>query len=172
MKPLTISGSNAVVESIQDEIRRSDESRYDHRLHTVLLVAKGWTCPEVALLFNESRHSVVNWVRRFELEGFAGLTDKPHPGRPGRLTDEQIDRIGAVLRSPPSNVGISGGIWDGKSLSAYLSRDFGVVMSVRQCQRLFRQLGFRLRKPRPMLAGADASQQEDFKKTSEPPDRP
>ncbi len=33
---------------LQDEIRRSEESRYDHRLHGVLLVAQGMTCPEVA----------------------------------------------------------------------------------------------------------------------------
>ena len=31
---------------LQDEIRRSEESRYDHRLHGVLLVAQGMTCPE------------------------------------------------------------------------------------------------------------------------------
>jgi hypothetical protein len=33
---------------MQGEIRRSEESRYDHRLHGVLLVAQGMSCPEVA----------------------------------------------------------------------------------------------------------------------------
>jgi hypothetical protein len=31
---------------LQQEIQRSEESRYDHRLHGVLLVAQGMTCPE------------------------------------------------------------------------------------------------------------------------------
>ena len=35
--------------------------------------------------------------------------------------------------------------------------------SARQCQRLFRQLDFRLRKPRPVLARADPK--KAFKKT-------
>ena len=33
--------------SLQQEIQRSAEARYDHRLHGVLLVARGMTCPEV-----------------------------------------------------------------------------------------------------------------------------
>ena len=41
MKPLTISDKETMILALQDEIRRSEESRYDHRLHGVLLVAEG-----------------------------------------------------------------------------------------------------------------------------------
>jgi len=37
---------------------------------------------------------------------------------------------------------------------------------VRQCQRLFRQMGFRLRKPRPQLAQSDPIKVETVKKTA------
>src|SRR5215468_7724187 len=40
MRPLVISGQTAV-QTLQQEIQRSEESRYDHRLHAVLLVAMG-----------------------------------------------------------------------------------------------------------------------------------
>ena len=40
MRPLSISHSTSVL-SLQQEIQRSEESRYDHRLHGVLLVAHG-----------------------------------------------------------------------------------------------------------------------------------
>jgi transposase len=40
MKPLKISDAETMILALQDEIRRSDESRYDHRLHGVLLVAQ------------------------------------------------------------------------------------------------------------------------------------
>jgi len=43
MKALRIADSATVVLGLQDEIRRSEESRYDHRLHGVLLVAQGLT---------------------------------------------------------------------------------------------------------------------------------
>jgi hypothetical protein len=37
-------------------------------------------------------------------------------------------------------------------------------LGVRQCQRLFRQFGFRLRKPRPLIAKANVSLQKKHKK--------
>jgi transposase len=40
-----------------------------------------------------------------------------------------------------------------------------VNLGVRQCQRLFHQLGFRLRKPRPVIARANPEEQQAFKKT-------
>ena len=40
MKPLTITDPDIIL-GLQDEIRRSEESRYDHRLHGLLLVAHG-----------------------------------------------------------------------------------------------------------------------------------
>jgi transposase len=52
--------------AIRQEIERSDESRYDHRLHGVLLVANGQSCREVALLFGEDPRTVQRWVKRFE----------------------------------------------------------------------------------------------------------
>ena len=55
MRPLRIADSATIVLGLQDEIRRSEESRYDHRLHGVLLVAQGLTCPEVAKLLGDAR---------------------------------------------------------------------------------------------------------------------
>ena len=56
-------------------------------------------------------------------------------------------------------------LWDGKTLAAWIAKKFGIQLGVRQCQRLFRQSGFRLRKPRPILAKANPAQQKGHKKT-------
>ncbi len=98
MKPLTIADSETIILGLQDEIRRSEESRYDHRLHGLLLVAHGMTCPEVAALL------------------------------------------------------------------AWIERQYGIDLGKRQCQRLFRRLGFQLRKPRPAIAQADLERQKGHKR--------
>jgi hypothetical protein len=57
--------------AFQDEIRRSD-----HRLHGVLLVAQGLSCPEVARLLGDSSRSVEYWIRPqrcFTTSLFVGL---------------------------------------------------------------------------------------------------
>jgi transposase len=151
---------------LQDEIRRSNESRYDHRLHGVLLVAEGLSCPEVARLLGDSPRTVEYWIRRFEDQGLAGLTEGDRPGRPTRLTPTQLGQIDRVLRRTPRDVDLGVTLWDGKTLSAWIEREQGVELGVRQCQRLFRQFGFRLRKPRPEIAKADPRLQKAYKKNS------
>jgi len=152
MKALRIADSATVVLGLQDEIRRCEESRYDHRLHGVLLVAQGLTCPEVAALLGDAPRSVEYWVRRFEEAGLAGLQEGKRPGRPSRLSPKQLGEVGAVLRKAPREVGMAGNLWDGKTLAAWIERQYGARLGVCPCQRVFRQLGFRLRKPRPMVA--------------------
>jgi transposase len=166
MRALTIADADAIILGLQDEIRRSEESRYDHRLHGVLLVAHGLTCPEVAKLLGDAPRSVEYWVRGFEERGLAGLHEGERPGRPGRLDEKQLRGIGAVLRQMPREVGLTGNLWDGKTLAAWIANQYGIELGVRQCQRLFRQLGFRLRKPRPSIAQADPARQKAHKKNS------
>lgn len=163
LKRLTIEDP-ALVAALQEEIRRSDQSRYDHRLHSILLVAQGMSCKEAADYFGDSVRTVQTWIHRFEEEGLAGLADADRAGRPGRLTDRQLSEIERILRDSPRNAGMKVNLWDGKTLSAFIQKRFGVRLGVRQCQRLFRQLGFRLRKPRPMIAHADPDIQDAFKK--------
>ncbi|HEX9851617.1 MAG TPA: IS630 family transposase [Woeseiaceae bacterium] len=151
---------------MQDEIRRSEESRYDHRLHGVLLVAQGMTCPQVAELLGDAPRSVEYWVRRFEQSGLAGLREGERSGRPRRLDEKQLQEINKALRRMPRELGLGVNLWDGKTLAAWIAKRYGIDLGVRQCQRLFRQLGFRLRKPRPALAQADAARQKAHKKNS------
>lgn len=165
MRPLTIADADTMVLGLQDEIRRSEESRYDHRLHGVLLVAQGMTCPEAGRLLGDAPRSVEYWVRHFEERGLAGLAEGARPGRPKRLSETQLQEVQAVLRRAPSEVGLSGTLWDGKTFQAWLARRYRIRLGVRQCQRMFRQFGFRLRKPRPLIAHADPVLQKRHKKT-------
>jgi transposase len=165
MKALTISDNDNMIMALQDEIRRNDTTRYDHRLHGVLLVAQGMTCPQVAELLGDTPRTVVNWVQRFETEGLAGLSEGERSGRPSRLSAPQLSRVEAALRSSPTQFGLPTQMWDGPTLSAFVGQQLGVKLKVRQCQRLFRQLGFRLRKPRPQVAQADPQLQAAHKKT-------
>jgi transposase len=166
MRALTIADPATIILGLQDEIRRSEESRYDHRLHGVLLVAHGMTCPEVAMLLGDAPRSVEYWVRSFEESGLAGLREGERSGRPGRLNEKHLRDINAVLRQMPRDVGLGGNLWDGKTLAAWIARQYEIDLGVRQCQRLFRQLGFRLRKPRPSIAQADPARQKAHKKNS------
>ena len=156
--------SESAIFVLQDEIQRSEQARYDHRLHAVLLVAKGMTCPAVAELLGDPERTIRYWAQNYISDGLQGLIENERSGRPPRLESRHIDKIGKVLRSMPADVGLCGGIWDGKTLSAYIQSEFGITLGTRQCQRLFRDLDFRLRKPRSLIARANEEEQKAFKK--------
>jgi transposase len=165
MRRLEIQDADIIRIAVQQEIVRSEESRYDHRLHGILLVCSGLSCYDVAGLLGQSPRTVEYWVQRFEQSGFAGLHEGLRPGRPPALDEPTRQRIAEQLRQSPRELGYLQNLWDGRLLSHHLERTFGVRLGVRQCQRLFRQFGFRRRKPRPVIAKADPETQRAYKKT-------
>ncbi len=167
MKKLTLEDADTTILALQAEIQRSQEARYDHRLHGILLIAHGMSAREVSRVLGDSPRTVAYWVHRFEAEGVAGLTEGARPGRPGTLSDPQLAEIDVVLRKMPSECALFGTLWDGNTLSAFIRQQWGITLGVRQCQRIFRQLNFRLRKPRPVIAKADLHAQATVKKTLE-----
>lgn len=166
MRKLEIADPEIMRIAIQQEIARSDESRYDHRLHGLLLVTGGQSCQQVAELFGEDRRTVQRWVKRFESHGLEALREGERSGRPTTLDAKQWAALGRDLRRTPQEFGHAGHLWDGKLLSEHLRRRYGVTLGVRQCQRIFGQMGFRRRLPRPQVAQSDPVKVAALKKTA------
>jgi transposase len=165
MEKLSIQDCDIMQVAIQQEIIRSEESRYDNKLHGVLLACSGMTCEEVAGVLGRGVRTIQYWVRRFNKDGFAGLREQDGRGRPNRLNEKDVNGISADLRRSPFDFGFEQTMWDGKLLKHHISKKYGKTLGVRQCQRLFHKLGFRLRKPRPLIAKADPTIQAAYKKT-------
>ena len=166
MRKLAISDGEVMGIAIRQEIERNDEARYDHRLHGVLLVANGMSARQAARWLNEGERTVQRWVNRFEGSGFAGLQEGERPGRPRRVSEANWRHMERDVRRSPRECGFAQTLWDGKLLSAHLRQRYRIRLGVRQCQRLFRQMDFRLRKPRPVIAKADPAAPAAFKNTA------
>jgi len=140
MRKLHIEDADVTRIAIQHEIARTEESRYGHRLHGLLLLAAGHSCRQVAALFGEDDSTVQRWVRRFMRGGLTALRDGQRPGRPSTLDPEQWSRLEADLRRAPRDFGFATLGWDGPTLSKLLHLRYGVALGVRQCQRIVRQI--------------------------------
>jgi transposase len=149
MRKLQIADADVMRIALQQEIHRSEESRYDHKLHGILLVAAGHDCQQVAELFSEDRRTVQRWVRAFEHQGLDGLREGERRGRPRSLNTRQWKSLQKDLQKSPEAFGLARSLWDGKTLSEHLRRRYEVELGIRQCQRLFKLMGLEQRKPRP-----------------------
>src|SRR5437016_12582240 len=98
MKPLTVADSETIILALQDEIRRSEESRYDHRLHGLLLVAHGRTCPEVAALLGDAPRTVEYSISGFGETGSAALGEGDRSEVPRRLRAHRMRGFSVALR--------------------------------------------------------------------------
>jgi hypothetical protein len=83
---LGITDRKMMLIALRSEIPRSEEARYAHRLHGVLLVSQGPSCYEFGEVCGQDPTTLQRWVRRFETSGVSGLQDQERPGWPQRLT--------------------------------------------------------------------------------------
>jgi transposase len=167
MKRIKIEDNQIMQAAIQQEILRSEDSRYDHRLHGVLLVCKGMSCYQTGEFLGHDSTTIQRWVNDFNKSGFAGLYDKERSGRPSNLDAKAWDKLSKDLRKQPTTFGYDQNLWDGKLLAHHLKVKYDVEIGIRQCQRIFHKFGFRRRKPRPVIAQSDPTAQKAFKKNSE-----
>ena len=105
MKRFTVNCSEEAKEIIQAEIRRTEKTRLQHRLHCVLLICHGKTCAEVSALFGDGLRTVQGWVKQFNLEGISGLCDAARPGRRSRLSQKDQEVLAQDLRRSPREFG-------------------------------------------------------------------
>jgi len=140
MRKLQIEGAEVMRTAVKQEIGRSEESRYHHRLHGLLLVSAGQSCREAAQLLGEDSTTVQRWVRRFERGGFGALREGERAGRPRTLDAKEWRRLQSDLRKTPRDLGLEAANWSGLVLSVHLRRRYSVHLGVRQCQRLFQRM--------------------------------
>jgi transposase len=166
VRRIAIPNAETFVAAIQDEISRTQEGRYFHRLHVVLYVLQGASSYEAARVYGHSPRTIEYWVHRLLSHGLVGLWEGERPGRPSRFSPLERQRLRDELQRSPRELGYDQNLWDGALLSHHLERQYSISLGVRQCQRLFHKLGFTLQRPRRQAREADPLQQDAFKKIS------
>jgi transposase len=164
MQKLEIKNVDIMKVSIQHEIARSEDSRYDHRLHAVLLVCQGLSCPEVSKILGDSPRTIEYWVKDLNEKGFEGLREEKRSGRPSVIDGTLLSSIDSDLKQNPTSFGYMKNVWDGKMLSHHLKEKYDIKLGVRQCQRLFNQLDFPLKKQCPVIANRDCETKAEYSK--------
>ena len=127
-------------------VSSTDDSKFQHKVEMINLVLGGMTPSALSEFVCESKNTITLWVKTADEKGFDALRTKKQTGRPSKLSSENIASIKSMLdEDNPKRYGYN--VWDGPSLSAYILKEYGVSLCVRQCQRLFHNLGFSLVRP-------------------------
>ncbi len=166
MKRIIVPNVQVLIPIIQEEISHNQDGRYMHRLHVVLYVLKGGSCPQAASFFGDAPRTVQYWMHRLISSGLDGLKDKQRPGRQGQLSASKLEQLRGEISHSPRELGYDQNLWTGVLLSHHLKEKYAVTIDVRNCQKLFHKLGLSLQRPRRKSHEADPAKQAEFKKSS------
>ena len=166
-KILQIKDSETIRERIRTYFNVNEDARFVRRLDVLSIICDGHPIGYVADLFNINKTTVQRWIHRLNESGFDGLRDQSGRGRKSKLSDQDRVKLQEDLTLSPKEFGYEQARWDGKLLSHHLKIHYNVQLKIRQCQYLFKQLGFSLKRPRKIPAAADPEEKKSFKKNPE-----
>ena len=154
--------------------RDSDGRKLDHvslqtlRNQAVKAVRNGQTVHSVAQAYGLNIRTVFRWLAAFASGGQKALQAKPIPGRPTKLSAEQLSwLVGAIRSHTPQQYQFEFALWTLRLIGELIRRRFDVQLSRSAVGRLMATLGFTPQRPLYRASQRDAVlverwQQEEF----------
>jgi transposase len=118
---------------------------------------------QVAEIFQTTKQSIYNWVKRFKNNGIEGLIDLPKGHNPSKLSLLQKQTIKKWITSSKDaqNKRIN---WTLVKLQAEIKKEFGIQLSTTAIWNHLKQLNLTLLRPRRRHEKTNQFIQDNFKK--------
>ena len=113
------------------------------------LVLEGKSRSEAARSCGMDRQTLRDWVHRYNAQGLSGLSGRPHPGRPPRLTAAQMSDLEALVAAGPDPDQDGVVRWRRIDLRDVVERRFGIGLHERTVGKLLHKLNFAKLSVRP-----------------------
>src|SRR6266705_7217269 len=125
---------------------RTQEARLVERAKIIIHCLQGESVSGIARDLKVRPNTVIDWRRRFEREGLAGLADRPRSGKPRHYDADFRKKVLAALEdSPPKGQAV----WDGPAIARRLKT------SVHAVWRVLRKEGVCLSRQRSWCVSTD-----------------
>jgi transposase len=154
--------------AMRKKAEQEGEYRVARRLQAVILNSQGHSSGEVALLLDSPRSRVSQWLQNFQTYGEEGLLEGHRSGRPCGLDEKQKVILSAIIESGPVAHGLDVGIWTSPMLVRIIQEEFGLSYHPGHIRKMLHRLGFSVQRPRRVLARADATAQNHWRRYTYP----
>jgi len=81
------------------------------RVQMALLSSAGYSVAQIASISQQSDDTVRRWLKRFLAEGWRGLLEAPHPGRPPAITPAVEQFLAECLQHSPRDYRLARPAW-------------------------------------------------------------
>ena len=135
-------------------MRENDGRKLDHRtleqmrFRAVDAVESGVHPEDVAASLGMGRGTVYGWLAKYREGGREALRARPVPGRPPKLSGEQMRRLYALIAgADPRQLEFGFALWTRDMVRTLIRREFNVSLSAVSVGRLLRTLGLSPQRP-------------------------
>ena len=112
-------------------------------------VMEGLSRVEAGRLTDQTDQAVKDAIKRFNANGFAGLKDLPHSGRPRKIDASRRQELREIALAGP-NVEVENlSAYTREDLAAIVQEKWGVTYAVTSVGRILREVGLTRQKMRP-----------------------
>lgn len=143
-------------------IGATSNARLRLRLLAVSHFIDGKNRTEIASFLKVSRLSVNKWIKAYLDFGVEGLVEKPHTGRPSRLTIEQKKHLKEYVTS--NAIKPEGGRLQGSDITQFILDEFDISYQPSSVYRLLHELNLSWITTRSKHPKQSEEAQESFKK--------
>lgn len=128
----TVELTKAQRTALEKGYREGASHAFRVRCQMILLKSEGRTSAEVAGILGGCEVVVNNWLKRYELEGIAGLRTKPGRGRKPILdADEDLARVKVAVQANRQRISV---------VKAVLEAEMGKSFSTKTLQRYLKNM--------------------------------
>lgn len=134
--------------------RTSDGRKHSHealqvmRQQAVKAIREGQDVSSVAATYGINVRSVFRWLASFANGGQNALLAKPIPGRPPKVSEEEMRWLAQAVRdNTPLQYKFAFGLWTLSLIAALIEREFGKKLPLASVSRIMKLLGFSAQKP-------------------------
>ena len=107
-RKLAIRNPEKIACQIRSLVFETARTRFQVRLHTVLLIACGMPVPELAKIYGIAPTTIHRWIHRLNRQGITGLKERSGRGRKSCLSSRDRRRLCLDLNTSPPPSGLWG----------------------------------------------------------------
>ncbi|NBV47149.1 MAG: IS630 family transposase [Planctomycetia bacterium] len=144
-------------------LRKDAETR---RLKAMELLDAGYSQRRIADELGVTPSAVSRWARQRREGGDEALAAKPHPGRPKKLNERQIENLVKLLLEGPRKHGFATDLWTLPRIAELIERKFGVTFDPSGVWHVMQRLNWSPQKPERQAREQDVEAVEQWRTTT------
>ena len=151
-------------EELKKLYRNEKKAKAKLRLLAAIQRKEGKTLEDISSYLQKPKTTIHDWLQRFEDKGLKNLYDVKQPGKPPRLSENQLKELEAILDEPPLKQGMPFVLWITNLVQYIILKKFNKKFEVRQIRNIVKKINFTLQIPRQEHRKANKKLQEEIKK--------